>query len=211
LDGRRTPAEPPALDAKSPDVLPDARSAGSASISTERTGQIALATPDAKVKIEPAVVDASAAANFPGGLVILGAVPGRTDEASKVATKQLMSALATSLQIKGITVDELAPPLYAPVRFAALLKGDTSVLSLQPSAERMRATLLLTVAASCQPSEQSGPVRCTLTVQQQTISHNGHRQTRQWTRTGAGSTAEQATLRATELLVERHADWLDGA
>jgi hypothetical protein len=165
------------------------------------------------VKIEPAAVEPPSTASVLSGIVVLGAVPARTDDASKVATKQLVSALSTSLQIKGITVDELGPNFYTSGHFGALLKGDTSVLSQQRLADKMRAALLLTVAAACHPtSEHSAAVRCTLTVQQQTISAAGHRQaSRQWTRTGVGTTAEQATLRATELLVERHADWLDGA
>ena len=146
------------------------------------------------------------------GAVILGAIPARTDDVSIRAAKEVATAVATSLQIKGIKVDEFRPKVYTSGHFDTLLGGDASALSEAGLAQKMRAAVLMTVDATCRPpAGTSGIVSCTLLVQQRVIGPSGQAVTRQWTQVGAGPSPELATTRAAELLVARNSDWLNGA
>ena len=150
--------------------------------------------------------------SYTDGAVILGAVPAKTDDVSARAAKEVAAAVATSLQIKGITVAEFRPRVYTSGYFETLLGGDASALSEAGLAQKMRAAVLMTVDATCRPpAEKTGIVSCTLLVQQRVIGPSGQAVTRQWTQVGAGPNPELATMRAAELLVARNNDWLNGA
>ena len=193
-------------EAQSDNQVQTQRAQGVASLAREQSD-----TPAAMTRPSP-LMEVFGTRGYIDGAVLLGAVPTRTDDVSIRAAKEVAAAVATSLQIKGIKVDDFRPKVYASGHFETLLNGDASALSEAGLAQKMRAAVVMTVDATCRPpAEKTAIVSCTLLVQQRVIGPSGQAVTRQWTQVGAGPSPELATARAAELLVARNSDWLNGA
>ncbi|MFI5020378.1 MAG: hypothetical protein ACHQRJ_01820 [Alphaproteobacteria bacterium] len=169
---------------------------------------------EAKEEARKQLVELFGVESYAPGVVIVGArARDASDGVSAQAAKRLLSDIIASLRKKGVAADELKPNVYGSSYFDALMRGESAVLADVGLAQKMRATVLALVDATCQQAASvSGLTSCTVVAHLRMLK-SGSRNTSssEWSETGAGTSRDDAIARATELLIERHPGLLDGA
>lgn len=148
-------------------------------------------------------------ASYSPGVVILGAISRTGNSTSALAASRVQNVLLGILGRKGIPVDEFRSRVYADGYFKTMFDGNAAVLAEVGLAQKMRAAILAKIDTSCRPAT-SDLTSCIVTVEVRILNASGNSFLRSISETGAGATAEQAVVRATELVAERHADVFDG-
>jgi len=149
------------------------------------------------------------AASYSSGVVILGARPQRTSDASVAATREVVEALTKSLRKKGIASDDFRPRVYTDDYFKTLFSGNVAILDEVGLRQKMRAAFFAQVDSNCRPGV-ADLTSCTVTMQMRVLGASGSGSLKSVSEIGAGTTTDQAVARAAELIVERHGDLFDG-
>jgi hypothetical protein len=150
-------------------------------------------------------------ASYRNGVLIIGLISSQGSKLSDEATKQLLMEVASTARRSGFVVDEFRPAVYSAGYFDTLMNGKVAILSQIGLAQKMRAALLGSVEADCQPaSEVIGVTSCTLSLALRVILANGQTSLHRLRETGAGLDTSRALNRAAELILERHTEIFSG-
>jgi hypothetical protein len=97
----------------------------------------------------PRLSDVFAPSGYSSGSVIVGVDVRNLSAIDSTASKHLQTAIITALQERGISAEDFAPKVYEAGYFDKVLKGDVSLMDDTGLHSKLRATVFLTVAASC--------------------------------------------------------------
>lgn len=174
-------------------------------------GERERATAEVQRKTRQELADLFGTIGYHDGVVILGIGTLQSDELSKQTATQLLAVLSAAIRKKGLPVDEFRPKVYSAGHFNSLLNGNVSLLNDAGLSRKMRAALIGAVETTCHPaSAAAGVTSCSISLELRVVGATGLAKSQRWTGTGAGSDVKQAITRASEIIVERHSELLDG-
>lgn len=157
------------------------------------------------------MVRAYGASTYEPGTVVVGARAVRPGATAEAAAEGVQRAVFDQLRANRLAGDVLRPGVYQSGQFERLVGSDLDGLRSSGLLDVVRAILVITVEATCRSATQlEGAHTCTVSGTVTRIDRRGMAANHGWSETGAAATEAAAVLRAAEIAVRRHPEWLEG-